>query len=246
MTDQLLTGNNLDITITLQQDGKCEIRKSSEGEDKIDVTLQNIEIKELQKLLDLVRMQKSNPSLQIVISEVNQKIQNIESATSPQELQKAIADIGDIKQYANSMTDNQGTASNKSEKSQNKEGGGKSFDIKLSININNIDNLAQSLNNVLKSNLANLESLKTLLQNHSDNKEEQREKIEDLLNKSSSQNIIDEQSLDVIVTIITSLTSDVLSSLVEKLSEITKEQKPSSSPLDANAEKIKEKITLSK
>ena len=245
MTDQLLTGNNLDITITLQQDGKYEIKKSSKGEDKIDVTLQNIEIKELQKLLDLVRMQKSNTSQQIVISEVSQKIQNIASATSPEELKKAIADIGDIKQYADAMTDDQATASYKPEQSQNKEGGGKSFDIKLSININNIDNLAQSLNNVLESNLTNLESLKTLLQNHSDNKEEQREKIKDLLNKSSSQNI-NEQNLDAIVTIITSLTSDVLSSLVEKLSEITKEQKPSSSPLSADAKEIQEKTTLSK
>ena len=129
MTDQLLTGNNLDITITLQEDGKCEIKKSSEGGDKIDVTLQNIEIKELQKLLDLVGMQKSNTSQQIVISEVNQKIQAIASATSPQELQKAIADIGDIKQYADSMTDDQDTASYKPEQSQNKEGGGKSFNL---------------------------------------------------------------------------------------------------------------------
>lgn len=249
MTDQLLTGNNLDITITLQEDGTCEIKKSSEGGDKIDVTLQHVEIGELQKLLDLVRMQKSNTSQQIVISEVSQKIQNIASATSPEELKKAIADIGDIKQYADSMTDDQATASYKPEQSKNKEGGGKYFDIKLHINIdniNNIDNLAQSLNNVLESNLTNLESLKTILQNNSDNKEEQREVIKDLLNKKSSSQNIDEQNLDAIVTIITSLTSDVLSSLLEKLSETTKEQSPSNSPQGANAKEIQQQSNLSK
>ena len=99
---------------------------------------------------------------------------------------------------------------------------------------------------MLESDLTNLESLKTLLQNNSDNKEEQRGNIKDLLNKKSSSQNIDEQNLDAIVTIITSLTSDVLSSLVEKLSETTKEQNPSSSPLGADAEEIKQQPNFSK
>ena len=57
---------------------------------------------------------------------------------------------------------------------------------------------------------------------------------------------IDEQNLDAIVTIITSLTSDVLSSLLEKLSETTKEQNPSNSPQGANAEEIQQQLNLSK
>lgn len=207
MTDQLLTGNNLDITITLQEDGTCEIKKSSEGEDKIDVTLQHIEIKELQKLLDLVRMQKSNTSQQIVISEVSQKIQNIASATSPEELKKAIDDIGDTKQFADSMTDDQATASYQPDQSLNKKGEGKYFDIKLHININNIvniDNLAQSL--------------KTLLQNNSDNQKDQGLTIKDLFKKNS----------------------EIIKLLYEMTDPTTKEQNPSNSPQGANAKEIQQ------